>query len=119
MKMSLKNEGINQPPKKKSTVKVDINNIFEYSPKKKYAKGIALCSVKYPATNSDSASGKSNGAQLVSANADIINNKPIGIKGIINHCVCCDNAIIHILGSPIHIIIIIVINPNTTSYDII
>jgi hypothetical protein len=43
------------------------NTIEEYSPKKKNTKGTELCSVKNPATNSDSASCKSNGVRLVSA----------------------------------------------------
>ena len=62
--------------------KVDIVSILVYSPKKKQAKLTALCSVKKPATNSDSASGKSKGALLVSAMADIINKMAIGNKAI-------------------------------------
>ena len=50
------------------------------TPKKKQAKLTALCSVKNPATYSDSASGKSKGALLVSAMAEIINNTAIGYK---------------------------------------
>jgi len=43
------------------------NTIEEYSPKKKKTKGTDECSVKKPATNSDSASCKSNGVLEVSA----------------------------------------------------
>lgn len=49
-----------------------------YSPKKNKANEILECSVKKPATNSDSASGRSKGGLLVSANAAIINNIAIG-----------------------------------------
>lgn len=49
-----------------------------YSPRKKQTKPTALCSVKKPATYSDSASGRSKGALFVSAMAEIINNSAIG-----------------------------------------
>ena len=45
--------------------------ILEYSAKKKSAKLIAEYSTLYPETSSASASGKSNGGRLVSANAEI------------------------------------------------
>lgn len=67
-------------PNYKTKNKVDIVSMLVYSPKKKKAKLTALCSVKKPATNSDSASGKSKGALLVSAIADIINRTAIGNK---------------------------------------
>jgi len=51
-----------------------------YSPRKKQTKPTALCSVKKPATYSDSASGRSKGALLVSAMAEIINKTAIGNK---------------------------------------
>jgi hypothetical protein len=43
----------------------------EYSAKKKKTKGTLECSVKKPATNSDSASCRSKGVRLVSANIEI------------------------------------------------
>lgn len=46
--------GINQPPVNKIALRVLINNIEQYSPKKKNTKIMAECSVKNPATNSDS-----------------------------------------------------------------
>ena len=46
--------GINQPPVNKIALKVLINKIEQYSPKKKNTKIIPECSVKNPATNSDS-----------------------------------------------------------------
>jgi hypothetical protein len=65
-------------PNSKIEPKVLIVYILVYSPKKKKTKPIAECSVKKPATNSLSASGKSNGARFVSAKALITN---IGIIG--------------------------------------
>ena len=59
--------GESQPPKKHNAVIVLIRIILEYSPRKKRANPIAEYSVKYPATNSASASGKSKGARFVSA----------------------------------------------------
>lgn len=53
-------------------------SILVYSPKKKYAKDTAEYSVIKPLTYSDSASGRSIGALLVSAYADIINYRTIG-----------------------------------------
>jgi hypothetical protein len=72
------------PPKKKITNKLDINNIFAYSPKKNAANKIAEYSTLYPATSSASASGKSNGALLVSAKIEIKNIIEIGNNGKIN-----------------------------------
>ncbi len=48
------NSGINQPPINKIADKALIITIEQYSPKKKNTKIIALCSVKNPATSSDS-----------------------------------------------------------------
>ena len=60
-----------QPPKNNIAVKLDINTIEQYSAKKKNTKIIELCSVKKPATNSDSASCKSKGVLLVSAKIEM------------------------------------------------
>ena len=62
-----------QPPKNRIIVKADIRIMFEYSPKKNKANPIAEYSVKYPATSSASASGKSKGARLVSARMETKN----------------------------------------------
>jgi hypothetical protein len=75
------------PPKKKITNKLDINRIFAYSPKKNAANIIAEYSTLYPATNSASASGKSNGARFVSAKIEIKKIIEIGNKGKINQIV--------------------------------
>jgi hypothetical protein len=69
-----------QPPKKRI--------IFEYSPKKKSANPMAEYSVKYPATSSASASGKSKGARLVSARIHTSQIIAAGNKGIKNQTFC-------------------------------
>jgi hypothetical protein len=58
---------ISYPPNKIKVIKVQINIILAYSPKKKKTNIPAACSVMNPLTNSDSASAKSKGALLVSA----------------------------------------------------
>lgn len=72
----------NQPPQNILTHTADISNIFVYSPIKKKAKIKEEYSVLYPATNSDSASGKSKGALLVSAIMLIKKIMAAGKKGI-------------------------------------
>lgn len=69
-------------------VKVEIKIMLEYSAKKKNTKITAECSVINPATNSDSASGKSKGALLVSAKAPMKKIINTGNNGIINHTAC-------------------------------
>lgn len=81
----------NPPPKKNITNNTDINKIFAYSPKKNIAKVIEEYSTLYPATNSASASGKSNGARFVSARIDIKKIKAKGSNGnknqIVSFCI--------------------------------
>jgi len=49
-----------------------LNRTIElYSPKKKNTNNVAECSVKKPATNSDSASCRSNGVRDVSASTEM------------------------------------------------
>jgi len=67
----INNSGILYPPKNNIAV-IQLNKTIElYSPKKKNTKGTLECSVKKPATNSDSASCKSNGVLDVSAKIEI------------------------------------------------
>lgn len=93
--------GIMYPPKNRMAVKVDIRTILQYSAKKKNTKIIPECSVKKPATNSDSASGRSKGVRLVSANAEIKNIKNKGNKGNTNHTLCCISIIFIMLNVPV------------------
>ena len=59
-----------------------IKSIFEYSAKKKRAKGIPEYSTLKPETNSDSASAKSKGCLFVSAKIETKKIKNNGNKGI-------------------------------------
>jgi hypothetical protein len=87
-KFELKLKNSNTPPPKNNiTNKLDINKIFVYSPKKNAAKVIAEYSTLYPATSSASASGKSKGARLVSANIETKNINANGNNGKKNHMV--------------------------------
>ena len=69
------------PPKNSETHRADISNIFAYSPKKNKAKVTEEYSVLYPETSSASASGKSNGALLVSASIETKNTTNRGSMG--------------------------------------
>ena len=75
--------GIKYPPKNSIEDKVLKKTIAPYSAKKKNTKGKAEYSVINPAVNSDSDSGKSKGALLLSANIAIKNINAIGNNGTI------------------------------------
>jgi hypothetical protein len=62
---------------------------LEYSAKKNIANVIPAYSTLYPATISASASGKSNGALLVSAKTDIKKTTATGNKGTTNQTLSC------------------------------
>ena len=80
---------------------VDISTILQYSARKKNTKIIPECSVKNPATSSDSASGKSKGVRLVSASAEIKNIMNKGSSGTTNHTLCCSSMILIKLNVPV------------------
>lgn len=80
-KKSKKGKGESQPPQNIITHNEDSNKIFEYSAIIINENKNAEYSVLYPETNSDSASGKSNGTRFVSANIIIKNKIAIGNKG--------------------------------------
>jgi len=83
---SMKRKGINnQPPRNIITVKTLINMMEPYSVKKKRAKPILAYSTLKPDTNSDSASGRSNGARLVSAKMETNHIKNSGKRGMIKN----------------------------------
>jgi len=98
-------------------IKADIKISEEYSPKKKKTNILAPCSVINPATNSDSASGKSKGGLFVSAKIAIKNIKAIGNKGKIFHTACWHSTIYVKLKEPENIINIKIIEENTNSYE--
>ena len=81
---TLKTKELPNPPKKSNVIKTDIKIILLYSPKKKKAKITDAYSTLKPATNSASASGKSNGARFVSASIVIKKIITSGNKGIAN-----------------------------------
>src|SRR3954451_7859663 len=64
--------GMSHPPKKSVAISALAVTMFAYSAMKNIENFIALYSEWYPAMSSDSASGKSNGSRLVSANAAIM-----------------------------------------------
>src|SRR5580704_2947294 len=59
--------GADQPPRNSVAPSPEIDNIPRYSPRKNSANLKPEYSVWYPATSSDSPSGRSNGERLVSA----------------------------------------------------
>src|SRR5690349_1726668 len=65
--------GMSQPPKNSVAISALAVMMFAYSAMKNIENFIALYSAWYPATSSDSASGRSNGTRFVSANAAIMN----------------------------------------------
>jgi len=68
-------------PKKRTMNRVEMAKMLVNSAKKNEAKVTAECSVKKPATNSDSASGRSKGALFVSATALMANKIANGKRG--------------------------------------
>jgi hypothetical protein len=79
-----------QPPKNRIEIKADISSMLLYSPKKNIANVIAEYSIKKPATNSASASGRSKGALFVSANIEIKNIINKGNSGNIYQVFFCE-----------------------------
>src|SRR5215471_10677453 len=65
-------KGRNHPPQKRVTAIDDTVIMLAYSARKKRENLKPLYSVWNPATNSDSASGRSNGARFVSATPQIM-----------------------------------------------
>src|SRR5919109_2351473 len=73
--------GGSHPPRNRMVAIAHIVRIAMYSPRKKSRNGVAEYSTAKPATNSDSASTKSNGGRLVSARAEMKNTTNIGSSG--------------------------------------
>src|SRR5271169_3090853 len=67
--------GESQPPKKRIVARQETVIMFAYSAMKNIANLKLAYSVWKPATSSDSASARSNGARLVSATAEMKNRK--------------------------------------------
>jgi hypothetical protein len=109
----------NQPPKKTITERNDMTIMELYSARKNNANPILEYSTLNPETSSDSASGKSKGALLVSAKILIKNIKNKGNRGIIKNTNDWNLTICIKFKEPTHNKIVIKINPKDTSYDII
>ena len=80
--------GAAHPPRNNVVPNPEMANIATYSPRKKSANLKPEYSVKYPATNSDSPSGKSKGERFVSAVEAITKiTKPANPQGVnTNQC---------------------------------
>src|SRR3979409_1037504 len=76
--------GGSQPPRNRIDVIALMRIMLAYSPRKNRPKLMELYSTKNPATISDSPSGRSNGARLVSARAEMKKMMNIGNSGIKN-----------------------------------
>src|SRR5882672_7557201 len=70
-----------QPPKNSSVATQETVTMLQYSAMKNAANFILPYSVWKPATSSFSASGRSNGTRLVSANAAMMNNRKLNSCG--------------------------------------
>ena len=93
--------GMWYPPKNRIAVSVLIRTMLQYSARKKNTKMIDECSVKNPATSSDSASGRSNGVRLVSASALMKKIIATGSSGITNHTACWSSMIVDRWNDPV------------------
>ena len=112
--------GTNQPPKNNIVNNADINSMLLYSPKKNMAKIIDEYSVLYPATNSASASVKSKGVRLVSANIEIKKIIAQGNRGQKNQTILDWAITIFVkFNVPDNKIIGNIMRPIDTSYEII
>jgi hypothetical protein len=86
-KTSAPAKGTCQPPKNSVTAMADITQRFPNSTRKKRANRKDEYSERYPATSSDSASGRSNGVRLPSASwATKKIPKATSAKGFVNAC---------------------------------
>src|ERR1700712_4423909 len=70
--------GGSEPPQNRAAFSAETTNMFTYSPAKKVANFIDEYSVWNPATSSDSASGRSKGARLVSPTIEITKTTKLG-----------------------------------------
>jgi len=108
-----------QPPKNNRVVNILMAIMEPYSAKKNKAKPILEYSTLKPETSSDSASGRSNGARLVSAKIEIKNIKKSGKNGTKKNTFVWNNTISIKFSEPTQNKIAIKIKPKLTSYEII
>jgi len=81
LELGKKATGEAHPPKKQIAIMKESHNILLYSARKNRANVIEEYSTLKPATSSASASGRSNGALLVSANNDMKKTTQVGNRG--------------------------------------
>src|SRR6266852_9161294 len=114
--------GGSQPPRNKMVASAHMVAMAMYSPRKNNRNGVAEYSTAKPATNSDSASTRSNGGRLVSASADTKNTTNMGSSGSQNqlnmpHLPSCASTIADRLSEPTHNSTVMMTKPIETSYD--
>src|SRR5918995_847710 len=110
--------GMSHPPKNRVVTMAHTVTTFEYSAMKKKENFMALYSVWYPAINSDSASGMSNGSRLVSANPAIRKMKKERKSGRTYHRPSCwSRTMAERLTLPDRSRTGIKLRPIATSYD--
>src|SRR3954447_20388942 len=85
----LGNHGIVPPPRNNVVAIAETVTMFTYSARKNSANFNDEYSVWNPPTSSDSASGRSNGARLVSPTIEIVNTRKLGISNSTNHAPDC------------------------------
>src|SRR6476660_4871796 len=76
--------GARQPPRNSVVASADTVTMLMYSARKNIANLNDEYSVWNPPTSSDSASGRSNGARLVSPTTEIVNTTKLGISSSTN-----------------------------------
>src|SRR5690242_19660989 len=110
--------GMSHPPKKSVAMSALDVTMLAYSAMKKSENFMAEYSVWYPATSSDTASGRTNGTRLVSANAETMKMKNAIGRLTTFHmlCACCRTISLRITF-PARRITGIVDMPIATSYD--
>src|SRR6202020_3186235 len=94
--------GGSQPPRNKIDVIALIRIMLAYSPRKNRPKLMELYSTQKPATISDSPSGRSNGARLVSARAETKKMMNIGNSGMQYQIFCCASTMVVRFRLPAH-----------------
>lgn len=95
-----KPKGGSQPPRNRMVVIPLIRIMLAYSPRKNSAYVMDEYSTMKPPVISDSPSGRSNGARLVSASAEMKKITNIGNSGIANQMVCCALTMSEMLSEP-------------------
>src|SRR5690349_8753436 len=109
--------GASQPPKNRIAVIALTRTMLAYSPIKNRRNVIDEYSTKYPATSSDSPSGKSNGARLVSASPEMKKITAIGRSGMTYQTCRCASTMSERFKEPAQSSTVTRTKPIETSYD--